>query len=166
MNVNALKKGKTEIGPLEFTLDKTKYSTNKITYEVIEPLPDTDNGLWFRKVDMTDNTFCIIIEQRIPASNKRTVTGENSISFTTEPEHNNIVKFKNTYSIKGLNSTNSRSSTNFGSITDKQGNEKQVLFAYAVYYFQITDKKEKIKITRDKLENIPPAYKFEEIIIQ
>src|SRR5437868_15092021 len=50
MNVNAVKIGENEIGPLEFYIDKTKYTTNKITYEVIDPLPETDNGLWFRKV--------------------------------------------------------------------------------------------------------------------
>jgi hypothetical protein len=166
MNVNALKKGKIEIGPLEFTLDKTKYSTNKIAYEVIEPLPNTDNGLWFRKVSLTDSTFCIIIEQRIPASNKRTVTSDNSISFTTEPAYSNIAKFKDTYSIAGLNSITSHSSTNFGSITEDQENQKQFLFAYSVYYFQIIDKKAKIKITKDKFENIPHSFKIEDIIIQ
>ena len=62
MNVVALKKGKTEIGPIEFFLDKTKYTTNKITYEVIDELPGTDNGLWFRKVNTGEKMFCIIIE--------------------------------------------------------------------------------------------------------
>jgi hypothetical protein len=165
MYVTALKKGKNEIGPIEFYLDKTKYTTNKITYEVIDPLPNTDEGVWFRKVITGDNTFCIIIEQRIPANPKTTKTGENSTRFTTEPEYTNLVKFKDTYSIVGLNGSNSHSSTNFSS-TVINGQDKEFMYGYSVYYFEIADKKAKIRITKDKLENFPPNYKFEDIVIQ
>jgi hypothetical protein len=165
MNVNALKKGKNEIGPLEFTLDKTKYSTNKITYEVIDPLPNTDKGLWIRKVNTSDSTFCIIIEQRIPADSKTTKETDNSISLTTEPEYNEIAKFKVGYSIEGVSGFNSHSNTNFSSVEIK-GEDRQFMYGYSVYYFNIDDKKAKIKITKDKFENIPPDYKFENIVIQ
>lgn len=165
INVQALNKGKNEIGPLEFYLDKTKYITNKITYEVIDPLPDTDNGLWFRKVMTSDSTFCIIIEQRVPAQTKTTKTSETSFSTTTEPADYNIVKFKDSYSINGASSHYSHSNTNFSSVK-VNGEDKEFMWSYSVYYFNIFDRSAKIKITKDKLDNLPAGYKFENIIIQ
>ncbi|THU38501.1 hypothetical protein FAM09_17720 [Niastella caeni] len=164
LNVNALKTGKNEIGPLEFYLNKTKYTTNKIIYDVIEALPNTDNGLWFRKVMTSDSTFCIIIEQRIPANNKTTQTSNNSISFTTEPLYTDIAKFKDSYSIEGVNSTNSHSNTNFSSV-EINGHDKQFMYGYSVYYFNIVNRKAKIKITKDKFTNLPVDYNFEDIVI-
>jgi hypothetical protein len=165
INVNAIKKGKNEIGPLEFFLDKTKYTTNKVIYEVIDPLPNTDRGLWFRKVITSDTTFCIIIEQRIPAKSKTTRTSDNSISLTSEPEYNEIAKFKDDYSINAVNGANSHSSTSMSSI-EINGEDRQFMSGYSVYYFKIIDKKAKIKITKDKFENIPADYNFEDILIQ
>jgi len=165
IKVKALKKGTNEAGPLMFTLDNTKYTTNKITYEVVDSLPDTDVGLWFRKVNTSDSTFCIIIEQRIPAVEKTIKQADNSISYTTEPEYSEIVKFKSSYSIDGLSNPDSNSSTNFSSI-EVNGVEKQFMYAYSVYYFSIDDKKAGIKITKDILENIPKGYKFNDIIVQ
>lgn len=165
MNVNAIRKGKNEIGPLEFFLDKTKYTTNKVTFDVIDPLPNTDKGVWFRKVMTSDTKFCIIIEQRIPANNKTTKESDNSITFTTEAESTDIVKFKDSYSIDGLSGSNSFSSTNFGSVTI-DGEDRQFMYAFSIYYFNIDDKKRNIKITKDKLQNIPNDYKFEDIVIQ
>lgn len=141
MNVTALKPGKNEIGPLEFFLDKTKYTTNKITYEVIDPLPTTDKGIWFRKVITSDLTFCIITEQRIP-DNTKTTKKSDSITFTTEPEYNEIVKFKDSYSIAGVNGSNSHSSTNFSSIMIN-GEERQFMYGYSIYYFSIEAKRQK-----------------------
>ena len=164
MNVNALRKGKNEIGPIEFYLDKTKYTTNKIHYEVIDPLPNIDKGLWFRKVMTSDTTFCIIIEQRIPANSKTTKKSDNSITFTTEPEHNDIVKFKDSYSIAGVNGRNSHSSTNFNSV-EINGEARQFMYGYSVYFFDIEDRKAKITITKDKFQNLPDDHKFEDIPI-
>lgn len=165
MNVTAVKKGKNEIGPLEFYLDKTKYTTNKITFEVIDALPNTDNGVWFRKVMTSDTSFCIIIEQRIPANSKTTKKSDNSITFTTEPEYTDMLKFKDSYSIDGVSGRNSHSSTNFSSVSIN-GEDRQFMYGYSVYYFTIEDRKAKIKITKDKFQNIPDNYKFEDIVVQ
>lgn len=164
MNVTALKRGKNEIGPLEFYVNKTKYTTNKLTYEVVEALPNTDRGLWFRKVMTSDSTFCVIIEQRIPANGK-TTKSDNSTTFTTEPEYNEIAKFRISYSIGGVSGGNSHSNSNFSSIKI-DGEDRPYMYGYSVYYFNITDRKARIKITKDKFENIPSDYKFEDIIIQ
>jgi hypothetical protein len=165
MNVNAIQKGKNEIGPLEFYLDKTKYTTNKITFEVIDALPNTNKGVWIRKVMTGDATFCIIIEQRIPASSKTTKKSDNTITFTTEPEYSEIVKFKDSYSIEGVSGRNSYSTTKFSSVMIN-GEDREFMYGYSVYYFSIEDKKAKIIITKDKLQNIPADYKFEQIVIQ
>lgn len=165
MNVNAAKKGKNEIGPLEFYLDKTKYTTNKINFEVIDALPNTDKGIWFRKVLTSDTSVCIIIEQRIPANSKTTKKSDNSITFTTEPEYTDILKFKDSYSIDGLSGHNSHSATNFSSVIIN-GEDRQFMYGFSVYYFTIEDRNAKIKITKDKFQNIPDDYKFEDIVIQ
>lgn len=165
MNVNALKTGKDEIGPLEFIINNTTYTTNKIFYEVIEALPNTDKGIWFRKIKTSDTTFCIIIEQRIPSSSK-TIIENNNITLRSEPETDQIIKFKNYYSIDGLRGGNSRSSTNFNSIVDKDGADKQFMYGYSVYSFEIVDKNKKIVITKDKFENFPRDYEFKDIIVQ
>ncbi len=165
MNVTPLAKGKNEIGPLEFYVNKTKYTTNKIVYEAIDPLPDTDNGLWFRTVMTSDTTFCIIIEQRIPAKSVTTKKSDNSIVMTTEPDYKKIVKFRESYSIDGVSGRNSRSSTNFSTV-EINGENKQYMFGYSVYYFSIDNRQAKIKITQDKFENLPAGYTFKDIIIQ
>ncbi len=165
MTVYATKKGKQEIGPLEFYLNNTKYVTNKINYEVVDALPKTNEGLWIRKVKTSDSTFCILFDQRIPATTKITPTGENSTSVTTEPDHEELAKFKDTYSIEGLSSNGSRSSSSFSMVKIK-GEDKEFMYGFSVYNFIITDKTISIKITKDKLEHIPAYYKFEDIIIQ
>jgi len=166
LNVNALKKGKNEIGPLQFTLNGTTYSTNKIEYEVIDALPNTDNGLWFRKVFTSDSTFCIIVEQRIPANSRVTKVSEKETKYWTEPVSDNIARFKFTYSVDGLQGSNSASYSDFGSIYDDKGEQKQFMSGYSITYFKIIDKKKKIVITKDKFDNIPSDYKFEDIVIQ
>jgi len=165
LELYALQKGKSEIGPLEFTVNGTSYKTNKIIYEVIDALPNTDEGLWFRKVNISESLFCIIIDQRIPASSK-TTKSDNSITFTTEAVTNEITKFKDSYSIKGLNNTNSFSNTIYDNVVDSKGIERKFLSAYSVYYFTIEDKNIKIEITKDKFQNFPPDYQFTNIAIQ
>ena len=164
MNVSAITKGENLIGPLEFFLDKTKYTTNKITYDVVDPLPDFDRGIWFRKVMTSDTTFCVIIEQRIPAKSKTTKESGNSTSYTTEPEYSEIAGFKDSYSITGVSGINSHTNTNFSSVIIN-GEDKKYMYGYSVYYFKIVDRRAKIKITKDKFQNLPGDYKFEDIII-
>jgi hypothetical protein len=165
MNVYAIAKGKNGIGPLVFYLDKTKYTTNKVTYEVIDPLPPVDKGIWFRKVKTSDSTFCIIIEQRIPAVSKTTKKSDNTTSFTTEPEYPEIAKFKDGYSIRGLSGGTSHSNTNFSSVVIN-GEERQFMYGYSVYYFTIVDPKAAIRITKDQFQDLPASYKFQDIVIQ
>jgi len=165
LNVNALVKGKNVVGPLEFILNGTKYTTNKIEYEVVDALPNVDKGIWIRKVNISDSLFCIIIEQRIPANPKTTVNSEKSTTFTTEPEYTSILKFKDSYSINGLSGINSSTGTDYGYLIDDKGEQKQFFSAYSVYYFKIENRTIKIVITGDKFDNIPNGYGFQSILI-
>ncbi len=166
MKVAALVKGKQSMGPLSFTMNGTKYTTNKIEYEVIESLPKVDKGLWFRKVVTSDTTFCIIIEQRIPANSKVTKISEKETKYWTEPTHDNICRFKNSYSIDGLDGGDGATYSDFGYTIDDKGLRKEYMAGYSITYFRIKDKNKKITITKDKFENLPADYKFENIIMQ
>jgi len=46
------------------------------------------------------------------------------------------------------------------------GEDKQYMYGYSVYYFNIEDRKATIKISKDKFKNMPDNYLFEEIVIQ
>ena len=164
LTVNALEKGKNVIGPLEFTVNGTKYTTNKIEYEVIDPLPDVDRGVWVRKVKLSDSTFAIIIEQRIPA--KWTTSSDpakSSMTYAQEAESTNILKFKDSYSIEGVRGLGSFSSSDYGSFTNDKGDQIQFLNAFSIYRFLMEDNTAKIVITKDKLENFPVGYSFQSI---
>ncbi len=166
LNVIPTEKGKHQIGPLHFTINGTECSTNKIEYEVIDPLPNVDNGLWFRKVFTNDSTFCVIIEQRIPANSKITKISDKETRYSTEPLSENVVSFKYSYSIDGLRGRTSTTYSDFGSIYDTNGKEKKFMTGYSISYFSIIDKKAKIRITKDKFQNLPTDYNFEDIIVQ
>jgi hypothetical protein len=153
-DVYSFEKGKNEIGPLDFVINDTKYRTNKVSYEVVDALPDTDKGIWFRKVKTSDSTFCIIIEQRIP------------FAKSTESNNDQIVRFVKCCAADGLKSRNSKSSTVQDGFRDIDGVLKSFKYSYAVYNFEITDKNKKITITKDKLENLPGDYQFVDIVVQ
>lgn len=164
VNVSPAKKGWEEIGPLVFTINNTKYTTDKIKYEVVDALPNIDKGVWIRKVDLEQNKFCIIIEQRIPAT-EVTTTIDNTINISKQPESPEIMRFKYSYSIPGLSNPNSSSSSDYGSV-QVNGQDKQFMYGYSIYYFNIDDPKAKIRITKDYFENIPSWYHFNDIIVQ
>ena len=166
MKVNPLIKGKQSMGPLSFIMNGTKYTTNKIDYEVIEALPKVDKGLWFRKIMTSDTSFCIIIEQRIPANSKVTKISENETKYWTEPTNDNIVRFKNSYSVDGLEGGDSESNSDFGYIIDEKKERKDYMSGYSITYFRIKEKQKKILITKDLFTNIPADFKFQDIIVQ
>lgn len=154
------------MGPLQFNINGTSYTTNKISYEVIDALPNVDEGLWFRKVKTSDSTFCIIIEQRVKAGTKKTATSENSFSLTNVAETDAVVKFKESYSVPGLSGLHGNSYSDFRSIYNDAGEQRQFLFSYTIFHYTIVDKNIPIKFTKEKFDNIPGYYKFEDIVIQ
>lgn len=165
INVIAIKKGINELGPLILSLNGISYTTNKVSFEVVDSLPNVDEGLWFRKITKTDSTFSIIIEQRIPANEKTTHTSENSVTYTTEPETSEYVKLKDSFSVSGLSSDGSSISTDFTTIAAGI-QEKRFMRCFSVYNFVIDDKKQKIVITKDLFNDLPKTYNFKEIKVQ
>lgn len=163
-SVLASKTGQMEIGPIEFNINGVTYTSNALKYEVIEALPQTDEGLWIRKVMTGDKTFCIIIEQRIPYINQNSKSSKNSYSYSSSPAES-TVKMKNFFSMDGLSQQNSNSETKVESITIK-GKERSFTWEYGIYYFTITDPKAKIIFTKEHFENIPAKHKFENIKVQ
>ncbi len=166
MKVNAMKKGENEIGPLQFTVNGTVYTSNKIKYTVIDPLPETDQGLWIRKVQTGDSTFCLIIEQRIPAVSRVTQVSAKESSYSNLPVSDKNFKFKNSYSIDGIEGSSSSSNSEQGYFINENGTPKPYQFYYSITHFRIVDKAKKIVITEDKFENLPAGYKFESIVVQ
>lgn len=165
MKITALKKGMNQLGPLFFTLNGQRFESNTVSYEVVDALPNTDNGLWFRKLKTSDTSFCIIIDQRIPAAEKMTRKGDNSISITNEPETNDYVKLKEMYDVPGLSSGGSETSTDYSTIK-VNGEDQRYLRCFSIYRFIITDKAQKIRLTKDLFENLPKGYSFQTITFQ
>ncbi len=163
--VKALSLGKNQMGPFEFYIDKTRYTSAIISYEVIDPLPQTDKGIWIRQIRTGEDAFCIIIEQRIPAVTKSGRTADNGISITTEPVAEEMVEFKYNDSIDGISAGNSERTSSFSSL-EKDGENIPFKYSFGIYHFSIKDDKAKIRITRDLFKNLPEDYKFEEIVVQ
>lgn len=165
IDVVAMGRGKQQIGPIEFNLGNRKFTTNTVVYEVIEPLPKSNKGLWFRKVKTSDSTFALIIEQRIPSQMQITKNEDNSITYSTVPESEDIVKFDDGYSLEGAQRTSSFSKTSQESVEIK-GETMGFMDAYSVYHFIIKDRKKQLVIKRDSFVHLPPEYKFEDILIE
>jgi hypothetical protein len=85
--------------------------------------------------------------------------------MTTEPETKEFVKFKEDYSIIGLSSDGSSTSTDFSSVKIN-GQSKSYMRCFSVYNFTIDNKTQKVIITKDLFDNLPKTYKFEEIHVQ
>ena len=165
MPVTALQMGKQVIGPLEFTVNNIRYTTNRIHYEVIGALPDTDQGLWFRKVITGENRFCLIIEQRIPAREVTTRNADQSITTSTETDGTEMVALTDAHAIEGLNCSYSHSATHFSSTTTGKP-ERKFMAGIALYYFQISNNASKITLTAEQFDHLPPGYRFQPIVIQ
>jgi hypothetical protein len=160
--------GQFEAGPLMFELNGTKYTTNKINYEIIDLLPAIDKGLWFRKVMLDKKLFCIIIEQRIPIpKNSKTKDEFTAAAYRTQDLP--FVEFKTiNYSrdvIPGLKFKQGRGSTDVDTVTIN-GKKKSCNYNYSISHYEIIDPKANIKLTKENFDNIPADYDFEDILIQ
>ena len=166
MKINALQKGRQVIGPLSFTLNGTKYTSNKIEYDVIEALPDVDKGVWIRKVFPNDSTVCIIIEQRIPASRRVSKIDQNTSKYWVEPNSANTITMKSAPSVHGLQYSTSVNFAEEGRFYNKKRELVNYLSGSSINYFKIVDKAGSIKITKDDFINLPADYKFQDIIVR
>lgn len=162
--VTALKKGKNEIAPIPFTFNNQNYITNPLRYEVIDALPLTDEGVWIRKVDISDSIFCIIIEQRVPASEvSKTEGGRTTIS--TQPAYEEMMSLN--YSCNYDNAL--RSMTSISHRTEEtltiKGERKRFNYSHSISWFEIIDPTQKFVFTRHCFKDIPEYYEFKDIVI-
>lgn len=159
IEVHAAKIGKQKIGPFEFTINGKKYVSNSIDCEVIEALPPTDKGLWFRVVRQDDVVF-IITEQRIPSAPP--TDGATTRTSTGEPE---FVRFKDHYGIPGLVSSGSTTTTSTGHVDDSW--DKSYKYLTGIYRFSLFDNdKKEVVITKEAFDNLPAGYDFKDIVIK
>jgi hypothetical protein len=163
-NVIAPETGKFTIGPLNIQVDQKTYSTNALTYEVINALPVVDKGLWFRIVDIDEKSFYLLIEQHIPMHDSISHPAENSTLFQTVPDDNHSVKFTDEH-IDGLYSSSSVSSATPRTAEDEKGNNIQFADCFYLRKFTVTDKSKKIKLIKRYFLNLPTDYQFKDIII-
>lgn len=165
-HVTALQKGKNEIGPLSFTLNGTNYTTNKLEFEVIDDLPDTDEGVWFRYGKTSDSSFYLIIEQRIPADMKKKSISKSTVSYSYVPEREETVRLSNRYSMDNLRSEASNSNSEIKSFYNKKGNRIEFLSSYCISYFTIKNKSQKVIFVESDFINLPKGYRFKDILIE
>lgn len=111
-----------------------------------------------------DNSFCIIIEQRIPTTPKINRNPDSSITITSMPINDEFVELKNNFSIPGISTDGSTS--NFTTTSAEiNGENKGFMFKFSVYNFIINEKKSNIIFTKDKFKNLPSDFYFADIKI-
>jgi len=163
-NVIAPETGKFTIGPLNIQIDKKTYSTNTLTYEVINSLPVVDKGLWFRIVNIDEKSFYLLIEQHIPMHDSISHSAKNATLFQTVPDDNHSIKFTVDH-IDGLYSSSSVSSATPRTVKDEKGNNIQYADCFYLRKFTVTDRSKKIKLIKRNFLNLPTGYRFKDIVI-
>ncbi len=81
INQKAEESGELSFGPISFSLNGKKYTSNSLTVMVDDALPETNKGIWIRQVNYNGKSL-LIIEQRIPNEWKK--KGKNEMSFDNE----------------------------------------------------------------------------------
>jgi len=158
--VKATKLGKETIGPLPFTINGVSCKTNVLSYEVVNPLPEVNEGLWIRKVSTGDNTFCIIMEQRIPVEAMKRKTAGNEVTYWNEPVDRNQVKINYTRTIEGVRSHTSSTATSEKYLYTKEGKRLDFQLIFSMANYEIDDPSANVELTKDWFINLPPSYKF------
>jgi hypothetical protein len=141
--------GENVIGPLTFEFNGKRYSTSQVKFDVVDSLPATDRGLWFRKVIANDSTFYILIDQRVPFN-----------------ESNDANSVKLVGSVENIRSDGSTTTSTSTSIDSDKGKISEYSSYFGNYKFIITDKSKPVVIRKDAFSGLPPDYKFEDIVIK
>jgi hypothetical protein len=164
-NVAASDTGKFVIGPLNIEINQRTYSTNALSYEVVGGLPTTDKGVWFRKVNIDQNSFYLIIEQHIPMHDTTSHPSKYATLFETVPEDNHAAKFIENSTIPGLAYRQSTSSAVPRTVTDSNGNTIKYADCIQIVTFGITDKSKKIVLNKKYFQDLPKDYHFKDLVI-
>ncbi|MES2113438.1 MAG: BatD family protein [Bacteroidota bacterium] len=163
VNIEALKTGENELGPLTFTFNGNTYKTDVIKFMVADSLPRVDKGVWIRKVPIDDTSVYIIIDQRIPTHPTITQKDKNTISMSAEV--NNDEK-ETTLKIEDVeNAKIEERYTSSETVPNFFGDKLSYGLYYKCYRVTLLDKKKPLVLTSAAFENLPGYYKFQSIKI-
>jgi len=165
VSLEALKKGRNEIGPLTIVFNGIKYTTSKIAFDIVDSLPAVNKGYWIRKVKVDDTTVLILTEQRIPAQTYYEHT-DNSMNMTTKT--NNDEKEAELTWIEA-DVANAKVNMRGGSSEMQSiylpSNELKFKYCYWSYKITIVDKDKPVVLHKSDFRNLPDYYKFQDIVI-
>ena len=160
-DLKATSAGKKTIGPFSITLNGKKYITNKLDIRVAESLPDVPQGLWIRKVNVTDSIFYILIEQRKLVSKNVAAHKDNSINTTMTSNSDTGETELINISISNVNAAGISATS---SISQTEGMPESVYY-FHIYKFNIADKSKHIILTKENFKGLPDYYKFQDIVV-
>jgi len=163
VNLEALKTGPNEIGPLTFTFNGHTYKTNVLKFTVADSLPKVDKGIWIRKVPLDDTTVYIMIDQFLTAHNQVTQKDANTITTSSQIDDD-----QKEAQLKHEDITNAKV-TDWGAssstVPDFSGKGISHGTYYKCYKVNITDKSKPLILTKKDFEHLPDDYHFQNIAI-
>jgi hypothetical protein len=163
VQLEALKIGQNEIGPLSFNFNGNTYKTNTIKFTVADSLPNVNKGIWIRKVPVNDTTVYILIDQRIPTQNHIVKNDSNTITMSAEisnDEKEAGLKSEDTENAK-IEDWGSSSET----LPDFTGKGSSYASFYKCFKVTIKVKGKPIVLEKQAFDNLPEYYKFQNIRI-
>jgi len=163
VNLEALKAGQNQIGPLIFTFNGHTYKTNALKFTVADSLPKVNKGIWIRKVPVDDTTAYIIIDQFLPAHNQITRKDENTITTSSQIDDNEKETTLNQEEVENAKVTDWGSSSETS--PDFSGKGLGHSTFYKCYKVTISDKSKPLILTKKNFTNLPDDYNFQNIII-
>jgi|GEM_PF-1513121 len=163
VNLEALKIGQNEIGPLTFTFNGHKYKTNVLKFTVADSLPNVNKGIWIRKVPVNDTTVYILIDQFIPAHNQITRKDENTITTSSQINDNEKELQLRHEDIENAKVEDWGSSSETS--PDFSGKGLGHGTFYKCYKVTILNKSKPLILTKKDFDNLPGYYAFQKIII-
>jgi hypothetical protein len=163
VNLEALKVGQNQIGPLSFTFNGHTYKTNVLKFTVADSLPKVNVGIWIRKVRVDDTTVYIMIDQFLPAHNKITQKDENTITTSSQINDDEKEAQLKTEGIENAQVADWGSSSE--TAPDFSGTGLGHGTFYKCYKVTILDKSKPLILTKKEFENLPDYYNFQNIVI-
>jgi len=163
VNLEALKTGPNQIGPLTFTFNGHTYKTNQLKFTVADSLPKVEKGIWIRKVPLDDTTVYIMIDQFLTAHNTFTQKDPNSFTTSSQVDDDQKEAKLKTEDIENANVTEWGSSST--TEPDFSGKGKSHGTFYKCYKVTIADKSKPLILTKKDFENLPADYNFQNIVI-
>lgn len=165
VSLEATKTGRNEIGPLTIEFNGTKYTTNKIAFDVVDSLPAVNKGYWIRKIKVDDTTVLILTEQRIPALTYYDHT-DNSITMSTKT-NDDEKEAELTWMEADIANAKVEMQGGHSEMQSIYLPSKELKFKYCYWLYKITviDPTKTVILHQGDFTNLPDYYKFQNIIV-